>query len=123
MGAIMAMGISVANSILLITFAESARREGASVREAAIQGGSGRMRAILMTAIAMIAGMVPMAVASGERAQTAPLGRAVIGGLLMATVATLTILPAVYAILQGRTQPHAPSLDPDDPTSKYYDRA
>jgi multidrug efflux pump subunit AcrB len=123
MGAIMAVGISVANAILLVTFAEGARREGASVREAAVEGGRGRLRAILMTATAMIAGMIPMALATGERAQTAPLGRAVIGGLLVATVATLTVLPAVYAILQGRARPTSVSLDPDDPSSHYYEPA
>jgi multidrug efflux pump subunit AcrB len=123
MGAIMAVGISVANAILLVTYAEGARREGASVREAAIEGGRGRLRAILMTATAMIAGMIPMALATGEGAQTAPLGRAVIGGLLVATVATLTVLPAVYAILQGRARPTSVSLDPDDPSSQYYEPA
>jgi multidrug efflux pump subunit AcrB len=123
MGAIMAVGISVANAILLVTFAEGAQREGASVREAAIEGGRGRLRAILMTATAMIAGMIPMALGTGERAQTAPLGRAVIGGLLVATVATLTVLPAVYAILQGRARPASVSLDPEDPSSHYYEPA
>ena len=76
-----------------------------------------------MTATAMIAGMIPMAVASGERAQAAPLGRAVIGGLFVATIATLTVLPAVYAILQGRTSAGTASLDPQDPASRYYDPA
>src|ERR671936_2667350 len=102
MGAIMAVGISVANAILLVTFAENARREGASAREAAIEGGRGRLRAILMTASAMIAGMIPMALGTGERAQAAPLGRAVIGGLFLATLATLIVLPAVYTLLQRR---------------------
>jgi multidrug efflux pump subunit AcrB len=123
MGAIMAIGISVANAILLVTFAEHARMEGASPRDAAIEGARGRIRAILMTASAMIAGMVPMAVASGERALAAPLGRAVIGGLVVATFATLTVLPSVYAIMQGRLRPTSASLDPDDPTSRYYDQA
>src|SRR5438093_10092791 len=95
MGAIMAIGISVANAILLVTFAENARRDGASVRDAAVEGGHGRLRAILMTATAMIAGMIPLAVGTGERAQTAPLGRAVIGGLFMATLATLVVRRAV----------------------------
>jgi multidrug efflux pump subunit AcrB len=122
MGAIMAMGISVANAILLVTFAENARRQGVSAREAAIEGGRGRLRAILMTASAMIAGMVPMAVGTGERAQAAPLGRAVIGGLLFATAATLIILPSVYTWLQARADTHAPTLDPDDPASPYYER-
>jgi len=121
MGAIMAIGISVANAILLVTFAEHARREGASVHDAAVEGGRGRLRAILMTASAMIAGMIPMALGTGERAQTAPLGRAVIGGLLVATVATLTILPAVYSIIQARVRTTSASLDPDDPTSTHYE--
>ena len=75
-----------------------------------------------MTASAMIAGMMPMALGLGEGGeQTAPLGRAVIGGLLVATVATLTVLPAIYAILQRSTAAHSPSLDPTDPSSKYYE--
>ena len=123
MGAIMAIGISVANSILLVTFAERARLGGAVPRDAAIEGARSRIRAILMTATAMTAGMIPMAVASGERALAAPLGRAVIGGLVVATVATLTVLPAVYAIMQGRASTQSASLDPSDPSSRYYDRA
>jgi len=122
MGAIMAIGISVANAILLVTFAENARREGASPRDAAIEGGHGRLRAILMTATAMIAGMIPLALGTGERAQTAPLGRAVIGGLLFATLATLVVLPAMYALLQARVRTLSPTLDPDDPTSAHYDK-
>ena len=121
MGAIMAIGISVANAILLVTFAEAARREGASVHDAAVKGGSGRLRAILMTASAMIAGMIPMAIASGERAQAAPLGRAVIGGLLFATFATLFVLPSAYSLLQARVRSLSPTLDPDDPTSTHYE--
>jgi len=123
MGAIMAIGISVANAILLVSFAEHARVDGASPREAAVEGARGRIRAILMTATAMIAGMIPMAVASGERALAAPLGRAVIGGLIVATFATLTVLPSVYAIMQGRVRATSASLDPDDPTSRYYEHA
>jgi multidrug efflux pump subunit AcrB len=121
MGAIMAIGISVANAILLVTFAENARRDGASVQDAAIEGGHGRLRAILMTATAMIAGMIPLAVGTGERAQMAPLGRAVIGGLFMATVATLIVLPAVYSLVQARVRTISPTLDPNDPSSRYYD--
>ena len=121
MGAIMAIGISVANAILLVTFAENARREGASVHEAAVEGGRGRPRAILMTASAMIAGMIPMALGTGDRAQTAPLGRAVIGGLLVATIATLTVLPAVYGIVQARVRTISASLDPEDPSSTHYE--
>jgi multidrug efflux pump subunit AcrB len=121
MGAIMAIGISVANAILLVTFAENARREGASVRDAAVEGGRGRLRAILMTAAAMIAGMIPLALGTGERAQTAPLGRAVIGGLLLATIATLIVLPAAYTLVQARVRTLSPTLHPDDPASTHYD--
>jgi len=122
MGAIMAIGISVANAILLVTFAENARREGASVHDAAVEGGRGRLRAILMTATAMIAGMIPLALGTGERAQTAPLGRAVIGGLFLATMATLIVLPAVYTLVQARVRTVSPTLDPDDPSSAHYDK-
>src|SRR5438876_3821236 len=121
MGAIMAIGISVANAILLVTFAENARREGASVHDAAVEGGQGRLRAILMTATAMIAGMMPLALGTGERAQTAPLGRAVIGGLFLATVATLVVLPAMYTLVQARVRTLSPTLHPDDSASTYYD--
>jgi len=122
MGAIMAIGIAVANSILLITFAERARHEERPVIDAAREGAVGRLRAILMTASAMIAGMVPMAIGFGEGgSQSAPLGRAVIGGLLVSTYATLTILPSVYAILQGRASLASPSLNPMDPASRYHD--
>jgi multidrug efflux pump subunit AcrB len=121
MGAIMAIGISVANAILLVSFAEQARWDGASVRDAAVQGARGRLRAILMTACAMIAGMIPMALGTGERAQTAPLGRAVIGGLVFATAATLIVLPAFYTLLQGRVRAVSPSLDPDDPMSRHHE--
>src|SRR5438128_3179305 len=121
MGAIMAIGISVANAILLVTFAENARREGASVRDAAVEGGRGRLRAILMTAAALIAGMIPLALGTGERAQTAPLGRAVIGGLLLATIATVIVLPAAYTLVQARVRTLSPTLHPDDPASTHYD--
>src|SRR5579883_1280947 len=122
LGAIMAVGIAVANSILLVTFAEHARREGQPLREATREGATGRLRAILMTATAMIFGMLPMAVGFGEGGpQAAPLGRAVIGGLIASTFATLTILPAIYAILQGRASATSPSLNPMDPASRYYE--
>ncbi|PYQ94810.1 MAG: acriflavin resistance protein [Acidobacteria bacterium] len=121
MGAIMAIGISVANAILLVTYAENARRDGRSVRDAAVEGGRGRLRAILMTAAAMIAGMIPLALGTGERAQTAPLGRAVIGGLFLATIATLIVLPAVYTLVQARVRTLSPTLDPNDPSSTHYD--
>ncbi len=122
MGAIMAIGIAVANSILLVTFAERARHENQPVLEAARIGAGSRLRAILMTAAAMIFGMLPMAVGIGEGGQqAAPLARAVIGGLLVSTFATLTILPSIYAILQRRAPVTSPSLDPMDPTSRFYE--
>lgn len=122
MGAIMAIGIAVANSILLLTFAERARHDNHSTIDAARIGARSRLRAILMTAAAMIFGMLPMAIGFGEGgAQAAPLGRAVVGGLLVSTFATLTILPSIYAILQGRASITSPSLNPTDPTSRYYD--
>jgi multidrug efflux pump subunit AcrB len=122
MGAIMSLGIAVANAILLVTFAELSRREGAPVIEAALEGARGRLRAILMTASAMIAGMVPLALAVGTASeQTAPLGKAVIGGLLFATVATLTVLPAAYAVLQARASMQTASLYPEDSSSRYYE--
>jgi multidrug efflux pump subunit AcrB len=122
MGAIMAIGIAVANSILLITFAERFRHDDRPVMDAAREGAASRLRAILMTAAAMIFGMLPMAIGFGEAgAQSAPLGRAVIGGLLVSTFATLTILPSIYAILQGRASIKSPSLNPIDPASRYYD--
>jgi multidrug efflux pump subunit AcrB len=122
MGAIMAIGIAVANSILLVTFAERFRHENRAVMDAARDGASSRLRAILMTAAAMICGMVPMAIGFGEGgSQSAPLGRAVIGGLVLSTFATLTILPSIYAILQRRASLTSPSLNPMDPASRYYD--
>jgi multidrug efflux pump subunit AcrB len=115
MGAIMAIGVAVANAILLITFAERGRIEGASVIAAAAEGASSRLRPILMTSFAMIAGMVPMAIGLGEGgSQTAPLGRAVIGGLIGATLATLGILPSIFAMLQRATTPKSASLHPAD---------
>ena len=122
MGAIMAIGIAVANSILLVTFAERARHEGRPLLEATQEGSASRLRAILMTAAAMIFGMTPMAIGFGEGgSQAAPLGRAVIGGLIVSTFATLTILPSIYAVLQGRASVASPSLNPTDPASRYYD--
>jgi multidrug efflux pump subunit AcrB len=122
MGAIMTTGIAVANSILFITFAERFRHDKRSVLEAAHEGAASRLRAILMTAAAMIFGMAPMAIGFGEGgSQSAPLGRAVIGGLLVSTFATLTILPSIYTILQRRASLTSPSLNPMDPASRYYE--
>jgi multidrug efflux pump subunit AcrB len=99
MGAIMAVGVGVANSNLLITFANELREEGYSPVAAAIEAGRIRFRPIIMTALAMILGMLPMALSLGAGSeQNAPLGRAVIGGLFLATVSTLFVVPAVYSI-------------------------
>jgi len=123
MGAIMAIGVAVANAILLVTFAEKYRREGRSAAESGIEGARTRVRPILMTSLAMIAGMTPMALGLGEGGdQTAPLGRAVIGGLLASTFATLTLLPAAFALIMGRSSTASASLSPTDPESRYYVR-
>jgi multidrug efflux pump subunit AcrB len=120
MGAIMAIGVGVANAILLVTFAEETRRRGGSALETAIHAARARMRPVLMTSAAMIAGMLPMALAFGEGTEaTAPLGRAVIGGLAAATVATLLVLPSVYSLVQQSGGIASASLDPDDPESAY----
>jgi len=120
MGAIMAIGVAVANAILLVTFAEKSRRGGVHAIEAAVHGAQSRMRPILMTSMAMIVGMIPMAVALGTGAeQSAPLGRAVIGGLLAATIASLLILPSIFSLVQEGAGTHSPSLDPEDPESRY----
>jgi multidrug efflux pump subunit AcrB len=121
MGAIMAIGVAVANAILLVTFAERSRREGKSAREAAVEGARTRVRPILMTSLAMIAGMVPLALGLGEGGdQTAPLGRAVIGGLFASLVITLTVLPAVFALFMAGASTRSVSLSPDDPESPRY---
>jgi multidrug efflux pump subunit AcrB len=123
MGAIMAVGVAVANAILLITFAERARQGGAPAVEAAVDGARHRLRPILMTSCAMIAGMLPMALGVGEGGeQVAPLGRAVIGGLLAATVTTLLVLPSIFAVVQSRARVQSVSLDPDDADSPYFDQ-
>jgi multidrug efflux pump subunit AcrB len=121
MGAIMAIGVAIANAILLVTFAERLRQDGADAASAAVAGASGRLRPILMTSCAMLAGMLPLAFALGEGGeQMAPLGRAVLGGLAAATFATLFVLPSVFALVQGRSGTHSASLDPDDPASRHY---
>ncbi|MBX6421033.1 MAG: efflux RND transporter permease subunit [Nevskia sp.] len=102
-GAIMCMGVATANSILVVSFARERMREGQTAAEAALQAGFTRFRPVLMTALAMIVGMVPMALGLGEGGeQNAPLGRAVIGGLLFATVATLFFVPVVFSLIHGR---------------------
>ncbi|HEY6453751.1 MAG TPA: efflux RND transporter permease subunit [Steroidobacteraceae bacterium] len=102
-GAIMCMGVATANSILVVSFARDRIKQGASALEAALDAGFTRFRPVLMTALAMTIGMLPMALGMGEGGeQNAPLGRAVIGGLLLATVATLMFVPVVFTALHGR---------------------
>jgi multidrug efflux pump subunit AcrB len=121
MGSIMAIGVAVANAILLVTFAEKNRRGGAESHKAARDAAAERLRPVLMTSLSMIAGMIPMAIAIGEGAeQTAPLGRAVIGGLAAATLATLFLLPTIFGIVQGNASTESGSLDPEDPESRHY---
>ncbi|KTC89165.1 efflux RND transporter permease subunit [Fluoribacter dumoffii] len=122
LGTIMAIGVSVANSIILITFAEQLRKENNNSMTSAIEGATKRLRPILMTAIAMIMGMTPMALGlSGGGEQTAPLGRAVIGGLLASTMVTLLVLPLVFAAMCKRSSILSISLDPDDPDGSHYE--
>ena len=121
MGSIMAVGVAVANAILLVTFAERSRIQSGDSLAAAVDGGRSRLRPILMTSFAMIAGMMPLALGLGEGGdQTAPLGRAVVGGLALATVATLFILPAFFALLRRRASTRSRSVDPDDPMSGHF---
>jgi multidrug efflux pump subunit AcrB len=102
-GAVMCMGVATANSILLISFAREQLDSGMTAFKAAVSAGYTRIRPVLMTALAMIIGMLPMALGLGEGGeQNAPLGRAVIGGLIFATVATLFFVPAVFTIVHGR---------------------
>jgi multidrug efflux pump subunit AcrB len=106
-GAIMCMGVATANSVLVISFARERMNAGDSAFEAALQAGFTRLRPVLMTAMAMIIGMVPMALGLGDGGeQNAPLGRAVIGGLIFATVATLFFVPTVFSIIHGRSSLH-----------------
>jgi multidrug efflux pump subunit AcrB len=103
MGAIMCIGVATANSILMVVFANDERMEGRGVRSAALSAGFTRLRPVLMTASAMILGMLPMSLGLGEGGeQNAPLGRAVIGGLAMATLTTLFIVPIIYTYLRKR---------------------
>jgi len=102
-GAVMCMGVATANSILMVSFSRDRMREGANAYDAALEAGHTRIRPVLMTALAMIIGMVPMALGLGEGGeQNAPLGRAVIGGLLFATIATLFFVPVVFTLVHGR---------------------
>jgi multidrug efflux pump subunit AcrB len=115
-GSIMCMGVATANSILVVSFAKDRIREGADAREAALHAGFTRFRPVLMTALAIIIGMVPMAVGLGEGGeQNAPLGRAVIGGLILATVATLFFVPTVFGLVHARKSSQPLPANPDAP--------
>jgi multidrug efflux pump subunit AcrB len=122
MGSIMCLGVSVSNSVMLVTFMDEHWKKGASSTEAAIVGAGERLRPILMTACAMTVGMVPMALALERGSQMqAPLGLAVIGGLVMSTFATLLVLPSVFAVVIGSRAALSPSISPEDPNSPFYD--
>jgi multidrug efflux pump subunit AcrB len=112
-GIIMGLGVAMANAILVITFAEQRRRSGENAFEAAQHAAADRLRPVLMTSCAMLAGMLPLAIGMGESGQqTAPLGRAVIGSLLAATASTLLVLPAVFAWMQAGRGIASGSLHP-----------
>jgi multidrug efflux pump subunit AcrB len=115
MGAIMCIGVSTANSILVVTFANDRRRAGDTVLTAAMAAGCTRLRPVLMTASAMIIGMLPMALGMGEGGeQNAPLGRAVIGGLFVATISTLLFVPVIYSLLRKKPPHHDADFDNAD---------
>ena len=121
MGIIMSVGVSIANAVLLITNAEQIRNRTGDAVGAAREAVKLRLRPIVMTSIAMIAGMLPMAIGHGEGGQqVAPLGRAVIGGLIFSTVAVLTMLPLIFSWIQGKASTDSVSLDPTDKQSKHY---
>jgi multidrug efflux pump subunit AcrB len=113
MGAIMSLGVATANSILVVSFARTGLRNGLDPITAAWQAGTGRLRPVIMTALAMIIGMLPLSLGWGEGGeQNAPLGRAVIGGLAIATIATLFVVPAVFSLMHRRAT--KPQTAPED---------
>jgi multidrug efflux pump subunit AcrB len=121
MGIIMSVGVSIANAVLLITHAEDLRLKSGNALEAAREAASVRLRPIIMTSVAMVAGMLPMAIGHGEGGdQVSPLGRAVIGGLVFSTIAVLLILPMVFSWMQDKTTTQSVSLDPEDEESIHY---
>lgn len=121
MGMIMSVGVSISNAVLMVTNAEELRMRNGNALLAAREAASLRMRPILMTSVAMVVGMIPMASGLGEGgSQAAPLGRAVIGGLVASTFAALFILPLVFAWVQGKASTDSVSLDPEDKESKFY---
>ena len=122
MGSIMCLGVSVSNSVMLVTFMDEHWKAGMDAAEAALKGASERLRPILMTACAMSIGMVPMALALEKGSQMqAPLGRAVIGGLVMSTFATLLVVPSIFALILGSKKYASTSVYPDDEDSAHYD--
>ncbi|MCD0473217.1 efflux RND transporter permease subunit [Flavobacterium sp. EDS] len=121
MGIIMSVGVSIANAVLLISNAETLRMQNGNALSSAIQAASLRIRPIIMTSLAMIAGMLPMAIGHGEGGdQVAPLGRAVIGGLIASSFSVLLLLPLVFVWIQGKASTQSPSLDPEDENSTHY---
>ena len=121
MGIIMSVGVSIANAVLLVTNAEQLRKRNGNALESAREAAALRLRPIIMTSIAMIAGMLPMAIGYGEEGdQVSPLGRAVIGGLLFSTFTVLLVLPLIFAWAQEKTSTQSISLDPEDEESVHY---
>ena len=121
MGIIMAVGVSIANAVLLISNAETLRLKSGNATHAAIEAANLRIRPIIMTTLAMTAGMLPMAIGFGEGGdQVSPLGRAVIGGLIASTFSVLVLLPMVFAWIQNKASIQSPSLDPEDENSTLY---
>jgi len=117
MGAIMCLGVATANSVLVVTFARTHLQDGMDSVKAAWEAGTGRLRPVIMTAAAMVIGMLPMALGLGEGGeQNAPLGRAVIGGLMLATVATLLFVPVVFSLLH-RQPPDTTKAEPQEDVS------
>jgi multidrug efflux pump subunit AcrB len=121
MGIIMSVGVSVSNAILLVTNAEEIRKTGVGSAKAAVQAAALRLRPILMTSISMVVGMIPMATGLGDGAQSAPLGRAVIGGLLASTLASLLVLPMIFSLVRRKASLKHVSLDPDDAQSQHFE--
>jgi multidrug efflux pump subunit AcrB len=122
MGSIMCIGVSVSNSVMMITFMDEHWKAGKPSTEAALMGAVERLRPIMMTACAMTVGMIPMALALERGSDMeAPLGRAVIGGLVMSTFATLLVLPSIFALVIGNKKFASPSLFPGNPESSHFD--
>ena len=115
MGAIMSLGVATANSVLVVSFARTNFREGTEATAAALLAGTTRLRAVLMTALAMVIGMLPLSLGLGEGGeQNAPIGRAVIGGLIFATVATLLFVPVVFSLCHHGRRPAPEPESPDE---------